>query len=84
MKKEDIIAFARRDWASLAEAKERYWAKRKSSMTPGEALRLGDALRADAEKLRRRGPTSEERAEDLLTHERVAEMLRRGGTRRGR
>jgi hypothetical protein len=84
MRKEDIIAFARRDWASIAEAKERYWAKKKSSMTPTEALRMGDALRADAEALRRKGPTAEERAEDLVTHERVAEMLRRGGTRRGR
>ncbi len=81
MKKEDIIAFARRDWASVEEAKERYWAKQKSSMTPGEALRLGDALRADAEALRHRGPTAEERKEDLVTHERVAEMLKRGRTR---
>ena len=84
MRKEDIIAFARRDWASVAAAKEQYWAKRKSSMTPAEALRLGDALRADAEALRRRGPTPDERRDDHAAHERVAEMLRRGGTRRGR
>ena len=84
MRKEDIIAFARRDWASVAEAKERYWAKRKSTMTPTEAMRLGDALRADAEAFRRGGPTAHERAEDLATHNRVAEMLRRGGTRSGR
>jgi hypothetical protein len=83
MRKEDIIAFARRDWASVAAAKERYWAKQKSSMTPADVLRFGDALRADAHALRHRGPTPEEREEDLASHERVAEMLRRGGTRRG-
>lgn len=84
MRKEDILAFARRDWASVAEAKERYWAGRKSTMTPAEALRLGDALRTDAKAFGRGEPTASERAEDLATHDRVAEMLRRGETRRRR
>jgi len=84
MRNEDIIAFARRDWVSVTAVKERYWAKQKSSMTPAEALRLGDALRADGQVLLHRGPTPEEREEDFATHERVAEILRRGGTRRSR
>ena len=84
MRKEDIIAFARRDWASVAAAKERYWAQQKLSMTPAEALRFGDALRADAEALRPGGPRLEERSEDLVSHQRVAEMLTRAGTRRSR
>ena len=34
---DDIRAFARRDWAAVAETKARYWADRKRAMTPAEA-----------------------------------------------
>jgi len=73
---EDIRAFARRDWAAVAETKARFWADRKRSMTPDEALAAADMLRQHARALRPDWPDSAERDEDRAVHVRVSEALR--------
>ena len=75
MHKEDIIAFAQRDWDAIAEHKRRYWAE--SAMTADERLRIADELRRYARELHPDWPTREQREEDLATHVRVGEALRR-------
>ncbi len=76
MRKEDLIAYARRDWQAIAESKRRRWAEQKSRMSPAEALSVGDELRHHARSLREGWPTEEDRRKDLASHIRVAEMLR--------
>ena len=76
MVREEIAAFARRDWAVVAEAKAAYWAERKRSMTPTEALAVGEALRLHARQLKPDWPDASERAADLALHLRVSEALR--------
>jgi urease accessory protein UreF len=76
MQEADIRAFARRDWAELDRWKSRFWAERKRTMTAGDALALGDALRRHAQRLRPDWPDAAERTADLTLHARVAEALR--------
>ncbi len=84
MRKSDILAFAHRDWAMLAESKAAHWAKQKKSLGPAEAIRIGDALRRHARALHPGWPTEEDRAQDTATHARVASSLRRVRLRRNR
>jgi hypothetical protein len=72
----DIRAFARRDWASLEDEKARFWAHRKSTMSPSEALAVADDLRAHAQALKPDWPDPAERAADLALHRRVSEAHR--------
>lgn len=76
MRKEDLIAYARRDWQAIAASKRQRWAEQKSRMSPAEALSVGDELRHHAYALRPAWPTEEDRREDLASHLRVSEMLR--------
>lgn len=75
VRKEDLLAYARRDWAAVEERKRAHWAAER--LTPEEALRLGDELRRHVAALQPDWPSSEERQSDLATHLRVAESLRR-------
>ena len=84
MRKEDLIAYARRDWAAIAEHKLRVWAQLKSEMTVADALRMGDDIRAHVSAVHPEWPTKEQRSEDLATHVRVSEMLRRAGSNKPR
>lgn len=77
MRREDLIEFARRDWQSVAEAKDRFWVDQKRRMTPAEALHLADDLRLAVIRQRSDWPSDEERAADLATHARVSESLQR-------
>jgi len=77
VRKEDLIAYARRDWQAIAASKRQRWTEQKSHMSPADALRVGDELRHHASVLREGWPTEEDRREDLASHKRVAEMLRR-------
>jgi len=77
MRREDLIAFARRDWRSVARMKERFWVDQKRHMTPAEALRLADDLRSSVTSRRDDWPSEDERRSDLETHARVSESLRR-------
>ena len=77
MRNEDLIAFASRDWQAIAALKRQRWAEQKSRMQPGEALRVGDALRQHVNRIRDGWPTHEDRQSDLAVHIRVSENLRR-------
>jgi hypothetical protein len=74
--RDDILAFAHRDWQRLARAKDEHWLSLKQSMTPDEILALCDSLRQHARTLRPDWPGESDRAEDLAVHLRVAEALR--------
>jgi len=76
MKREDIRAFAARDWAAIADAKAAFWAERKRSMTPEEALATAEMLRQHALQVNPGWPDADERAADLALHVRISEALR--------
>ena len=84
MRKEDVIAFARRDWRPIAMLKQRRWAQQKSQMKPAEALRLGDELREHVRAIHEEWPTEVDRRNDLASHVRVSEMLSRVKSPNGR
>jgi hypothetical protein len=84
MRKEDLVAYAGRDWAAVAALKRRTWAELKRGMTPGDALALADELRRHAQALRPDWPTEEDRRADLAVHARVSESLRRVQPKRSR
>jgi len=84
MTREDIRAFARRDWATVAEAKARFWAERKWAMTASDALATAEMLRQHARRLRPDWPSPDERAADLAHHVRLSEALRAVHTHRSR
>jgi hypothetical protein len=73
---EDLVRFARRDWAALAEAKEGEWLRQKRAMTPAEALQLIDVMRCHALAIRPSWPSRAEREGDISTHQRVGQALR--------
>jgi hypothetical protein len=75
VRRDDVLAFARRDWAAVEAEKARFWVERKASMSPSEALAVGDALRRHAQALKPGWPDSTERASDLAVHRRVSEAL---------
>jgi hypothetical protein len=77
MRREDLIAFARRDWKLLAAMKERFWIEQKQRMSASEALQLGEELRSAVKSRRSDWPSDEERRSDLATHVRVSENLQR-------
>lgn len=76
MKRQDIVAFARRDWAAVADAKSAYWAERKRAMAADQALAVGEQLRQHARSVKPGWPDADERAADLSVHVRVSEALR--------
>lgn len=73
---EDFVRFARRDWAAVAEAKERQWLRQKRSMSPAEALHSIDLMRRHALAMRPSWPSRAEREADMSTHQRVGQALR--------
>ncbi len=77
MRKEDVVAFARRDWDAIAALKRRTWAELKSRMTADETLHVGDELRNHILALQNYWPTEEDRRKDLASHVRLSEMLGR-------
>lgn len=78
----DLTAFARRDWARLAQHKRARWLARARDMTPAECVALGDELRAQVRAARPDWPTREGRAADVAAHQRLSELLRAASVRR--
>jgi hypothetical protein len=76
VRREDILAFAGRDWEAIAESKRRRWVTQKSTMTIDDALQVGDELRQYAKSLHDCWPTEEDRRNDLAVHARVSWSLR--------
>jgi hypothetical protein len=74
--RDDILAYARRDWSLVAEAKDDFWITRKRALTAAEVLAVGDELRRHASALRPDWPTPADREADLAVHLRVTEALR--------
>jgi len=76
MTRDDLIRFASRDWAAVADAKARYWVERKIAMSPAAIMQLGDDLRRHAQAMRPDWPGDADRAADAAQHHRVSEALR--------
>jgi len=76
MTREDLVRFAGRDWAAIADDKARYWAERKATMSPSDVLQLGDDLRRHAMVVRPDWPSAADRIADRETHRRVSGALR--------
>lgn len=77
MNPDDLAAFARRDWALVSAQEGEYWRERKRRLGPAEGLRVAEELRRHVRNQRSDWPSAAERQEDLATHVRVAQMLRR-------
>jgi hypothetical protein len=73
--RDDAAGIADRDWDRIDESKIAAW--RDSPKTPDQAFRHWATLLGYARTLRPDLPTDESLAEDLASHERVAEMFRR-------
>jgi hypothetical protein len=65
------------DWAAAARDKERYFLDYKRQHGPAAGIRMADELRRHVLALRPDWPSEEERAEDMATHLRVIDVLRR-------
>jgi hypothetical protein len=74
--RDELVKFIERDWAAIEDDKARYWAARKRSMSPAEALALGDDLRRHAQMMRPDWPSDTDRLADHEIHARVAQALR--------
>jgi hypothetical protein len=78
-----IRAFATRSREAVDRSRAAYWRTWRSRHCAEDALRLGDELRRHAAQVRPDSPGAASRREDLRTHARVAEALRRVPPRRG-
>jgi hypothetical protein len=76
LRKEDVLAYARRDWAAFERMKRERQVEQMSRMQPADALEVGDALRHHAQALHPDWPTEDDRRKDLAVHLRVSESLR--------
>lgn len=76
MSRDDLVRFARRDWAAVAAAKEQQWLRQKSAMSPADVLEMSDVMRRHAQAVCSAWPTQVEREADLRLHHRVGQALR--------
>ena len=74
---ESLRAFVERPWSTMAQDKERYWRDYKREHGPAAGFRVAEELRLQVLAARPDWPSAEERAEDLATHLRVIDVLRR-------
>ena len=72
-----LRAFLDRDWAAASRDKELYWRDYKREHGPAAGIRMADELRRQVLAVRPDWPSAEEREEDLATHLRVIDVLRR-------
>jgi|RhiMethySRZTD1v2_1073278.scaffolds.fasta_scaffold94059_2 hypothetical protein len=80
----DIRAFVERDWRSVRESKDDYWAARIARLGPAEGLRIAGELRAQVIAMHPEWPAADDREADLASHARVSELMRRAdAARRG-
>lgn len=84
MRREDVLAFVRRDWRAIEDAKADFWARQKPALSPTGALAVGDGLRRHARSLKPDWPDAAERADDSDVHRRVSEALRAVARQRAR
>jgi hypothetical protein len=74
---EALREFLERPVRTAARDKERYWRDYKREHGPAAGVRLADELRRQVLAARPGWPSEQERAEDLATHLRLIEVLRR-------
>jgi hypothetical protein len=79
-----IRDFVGRDWAAVRDAKDAYWHERISRLGPLEAFRVADELRQQVLLQHPGWPGPRDRHEDILSHVRLAERLRRVHSARNR
>ena len=84
MRREDLLAYLGRDRDLVEQSRAEHWARMRAERGPGYGILIADELRRHARALHPEGPTDEERATDLASHARVAEILSRVGPRRPR
>ncbi|HEX3111321.1 MAG TPA: hypothetical protein VHU41_19620 [Thermoanaerobaculia bacterium] len=77
LEREDVLAYANRDWNAIAEHKRRAWSEIKPEMTATDALDVAGMLSEVVSAIQPSWPTDQQRLDDLATHIRVSEMLRR-------
>jgi hypothetical protein len=74
--KEDIVAYARRDWKAIARLKAEHWEAVRERAGRAEGIRIADELRRQVRLSHPDWPTPEERRDDLDTHARTSEKLK--------
>jgi hypothetical protein len=74
---EAFRAFLDRDWSAAIRSEERYLRYCKRKYGVAVAFRLADELRQQVRAARPDWPSAEEREEDLATHLRVIDVIRR-------
>ena len=79
-----IRRFVSRDWETVRESKDAYWAERITRLGPLEAFRVADDLRRQALAQNPAWPDNACRQADLLAHARLAELFHRASATRGR
>jgi hypothetical protein len=77
-----IRDYVSRDWQAVRESKDDYWGRRISRMGAAEGLRVADELRRQALLMNDGWPSAADRAADLASHARVAELMRRADSAR--
>lgn len=74
--REDLIQFARRDWAAVARAKDLHWLRRRAALPESDLWRRSDDLLRHARTASRVGPSRSEPFADWHVHHRVGLALR--------
>ena len=77
VKPEDLVAFARRDWAGIAASKEAQWLTERRRRGVAWCIEIADTLRRQAVLQHPGWPTVDDRQADIDTHIRVGSALRR-------
>jgi hypothetical protein len=77
VRREDVAAFARRDWDAVVASKDEQWLAERRRRGVAWCIGIADELRRQVLAQRPGWPSPEEREEDLAAHERVAKVLRR-------
>ncbi|HSF18255.1 MAG TPA: hypothetical protein VLK65_22155 [Vicinamibacteria bacterium] len=73
----NIRDFVSRDWEAARESKDAYWGERVLRLGPEESFRISEELRRQALSQHPGWPHPLERREDVLSHARLAKLLRR-------
>ncbi len=75
----DIHGYVSRDWGAARDSKDAFWAARIARLGPIEGLRIADELRRQVVRQNSGWPSEQERCDDLTSHVRLSELLRRAG-----
>lgn len=79
MERDDLRAFAHRNWAAVERSKQQYWVERFRRDGPGPARHASSLLLEHARRLGTRLLSGRERAADLAHHIALCNRLDRAG-----